>query len=176
MKINCRLTFTAVALMAASAMGISAVGQEKENAEKLTPVKTIFVEGTHAEGEEGAAMVADGHKWTKWCLDAPKEMPYKITLDAGKSIALKAYALTTAEDTHSYPMRNPIAWNIYGSNDCKEWKTVEQIKYSRKLSDENEQTYFFKIQPQKQWRYYRFEFTRMTEGTRIQLAEIELYE
>ena len=44
------------------------------------------------------------------------------------------------------------------------------------MRDENEQTYLFRIKESKAWRYYKFEFTRMTEGTRLQLSEIELYE
>ena len=121
-------------------------------------------------------MVADGNKWTKWCLDAPDELPYHVTLDAAKPTTMKAYALVTADDTHNYPSRNPIAWNIYGSNDRKEWKQVEQVKYSRKLDDQNEHTYMFRIKGCQPWRYYKFEFTRMAAGTRIQLSEIEIYE
>ncbi|MGN0232886.1 MAG: DUF5000 domain-containing lipoprotein [Bacteroidaceae bacterium] len=172
---NRRLIVAALVMMAATT-GLTSTAQERKEEEKLQKAKTTFVEGTQSAGKEGSAMVADGHKWTKWCVDAPQEMPYHVTIDATKAVSLKAYALVTAEDTHTYPTRNPIAWNVYGSNDRKEWTLVDNVKYNRQLRDENEQTYLFGIKESKAWRYYRFEFTRMTEGTRLQLAEIELYE
>lgn len=164
----------AIALALAAAVH-PATAQDKKEKVKLTPVKTTFVEGTQTDGKEGSAMVADGHKWTKWCLDAPKEMPYHVTLDVAQPTALQAYAFITADDTHTYPSRNPISWNIYGSNDLKEWQPVERVRYSRRMGDENEQTYQFVLKECKPWRYYKIEFTRMAEGTRIQLSEIELY-
>ena len=166
---------TAVLAMATAWTGITASAQKKQQEEQFTRVKTTFVEGTQANAKEGSALVADGHKWTKWCVDAPGEMPYHVVLDATEATAMKAYALVTAEDTHYYPMRNPISWNIYGSNDRKEWTLVEQVKYNRRLDDQNEQTYTFRLKDAKPWRYYKFEFTRMADGTRLQLSEIELY-
>ena len=68
------------------------------------------------------------------------------------------------------------SWNVFGSNDLKEWTPLDKVKYDRRMRDENEQTYLFRIKESKAWRYYKFEFTRMTEGTRLQLSEIELYE
>ena len=170
-----RHMLTAALAIATAWTGITATAQDQKQERKLTPVKVTFVEGTQADGKEGAAMVADGHKWTKWCVDAPSEMPYHVVLDAAKPTTLKGYALVTAEDTHYYPSRNPIAWNIYGSNDLKQWTMVENVKYSRRLDDQNEQAYLFPLKESKAWRYYKFEFTRMAEGTRIQLSEIELF-
>ncbi|MGN1256728.1 MAG: hypothetical protein ACI4UA_06160 [Bacteroidaceae bacterium] len=174
-KSSTRLIAAAMVLMVA-ATGLTTKAQEKKEESKLQKVSIAFVEGTQSTGKEGSAMVADGHKWTKWCIDAPQEMPYHVTIDAGKALVPKAYGLVTAEDTHTYPTRNPIAWNVYGSNDCKEWTLVEKVKYNRDMRDENEQTYLFPIKESKAWRYYKFEFTRMTEGTRLQLSEIGLYQ
>lgn len=169
-------TLAAALALAIAGTGMPATAHEKrQQEERLTPVAVTFVSGTQPQGKEGSAMVADGHKWTKWCLDAPDEMPYRVILDAAGATALKAYALVTAEDTHYYPSRNPIAWNIYGSDDLKQWTLIENIKYSRRLDDQNEQTYLFPIKESRAWRYYKFEFTRMAEGTRIQLSEISLY-
>ncbi len=176
MNTTSRHMLTAALALATACTGVTATAQENKQEEKLTPVKTTFVEGTQANAKEGAALVADGHKWTKWCVDAPSEMPYHVVLDATKATAMKAYALVTAEDTHTYPTRNPISWNIYGSNDRKDWTLVENVKYSRRLDDQNEQTYLFRLKDSKPWRYYKFEFTRMVEGTRLQLSEIELYQ
>lgn len=168
-------TYYKYALAAAIALAASATVQTAQAEENLSPVKVTFVDGTSPDGKEGARLVVDGHKWTKWCLDEPQQMPYQVTLDAGTPTAIKGYALTTGDDASTYPFRNPISWNIYGSNDRKDWHVVEQVKYNRDLGEDNEQTYTFAVKESKAWRYYKFEFTRMPESTRMQLAEIKLY-
>ena len=139
------------------------------------PVKTTFVSGSGRNDKEGAAMASDGLFYTKWCLDEPSQMPYSIVLDAGEQTSVAEYALVTGDDTHDYPDRNPITWKVSGSNDLNSWTTVDEQKFNRRLRDENEQEYRFKPANQGQFRYYRFEFIRMVDGTRLQLSEIKLY-
>lgn len=124
---------------------------------------------------EGASMVCDGLLSTKWCIDDPRQMPYSIVLDAGSQTNVSEYGFVTGDDTHSYPSRNPVAWRVSGSNDKQEWTVIDEQKYNRRLRDENEQEYRFRPSGGGKYRYYRFEFVRMTEGTRIQLSEINLY-
>lgn len=168
-------TYNKYALAAALMLTLATSAQTVRADENLTQIKVTFVDGTSPDGKEGARLVADGHKWTKWCLDEPEKMPYQVTLDAGTPTAIKGYALTTGDDASTYPTRNPISWNIYGSNDRKDWHVVEKVTYNRDLGAYNEQTYTFGVKDCKAWRYYKLEFTRMPEGTRMQLAEIELY-
>lgn len=138
-------------------------------------VAAKFVSGTPGGGNESAEMVADGFMWTKWCIQDAQQMPYFIVLDAGKSINLSAYGMVTGDDTHNYPDRNPLSWNVYGSNDNKQWTLCAQMKRDRKMSDENEQEYIYETKDAPSYRYYKFEFTKMTAGSRIQLSEINLY-
>lgn len=139
------------------------------------PIKATFASGTGRDGKEGSAMVADGLLYTKWCVDAPGMMPYTVTLDAGEQTAISEYRFVTGDDTHSYPERNPVTWRVSGSNDQKTWTTLDEQKYNRRLRDENEQEYRFKPSKTGNYRYYRFEFIRMVNGTRIQLSEIKLF-
>lgn len=139
-----------------------------------TPVKASFVSGS-GNGKEGASMVADGHLYSKWCIDDPKKMPYTIILDAGEQMPISEYRFVTGDDTHSYPDRNPVSWRVSGSNDKQNWTIVDEQKNNRRLRDENEQEYRFKTAATGSFRYYRFEFTKMTSGTRLQLSEIKLY-
>ena len=62
-----------------------------------------------------------------------------------------------------------------GSNDKQLWTVIDEQKRNPRLRDENEQEYRFKLAAEGQYRYYRFEFLRMTGGTRLQLSEIKLY-
>ena len=140
-----------------------------------TPVKATFVSGSGGENKEGAAMVADGRMFTKWCVDEPRQMPYNVVLDAGEQIPLTEYRFVTGDDTHTYPDRNPVSWKVSGSNNKQSWTIVDEQKSNRSLRDENEQEYRFKPATMGNYRYYRFEFLKMANGTRIQLSEIKLY-
>ena len=140
-----------------------------------TPVKATFVSGSGSNGKEGAAMVADGRLFTKWCIDERRQMPYNVVLDAGQQIPLTEYRFVTGDDTHTYPDRNPVSWRVSGSNDKQSWTTLDEQKNNRRQRDENEQEYRFKPATSGNYRYYRFEFTKMAGGTRLQLSEIKLY-
>ena len=102
-------------------------------------------------------------------------MPYTIVLDAGQATAVTEYRFYSGDDTHSYPDRNPVTWKLSGSNDQKSWTVIDEQKNNRRLRDENEQEYRFKTPQAGSFRYFRFEFISVTNGTRIQLSEIKLY-
>ena len=140
-----------------------------------TPIEATFVSGTGRSTKEGASMVADGHLYSKWCIDEPRQMPYTIVLDAGEQTPLSEYRLVTGDDTHTYPDRNPITWRVSGSNDKQNWTTLDNQKDNYRLRDENEQEYRFKPANSGNFRYYRFEFIKMADGTRLQLSEIKLF-
>lgn len=139
-----------------------------------TAVKTTFVSGT-GNGKEGAAMVSDGYFYTKWCIDEPSRMPYTVVLDAGSQTTVSEYSLVTGDDTHAYPGRNPRNWKVYGSNDKSSWKPLAEVQNDRTMRDENEQEYRFRIKGAAPYRYYKFEFQKVWEDTRLQLSEIKLY-
>lgn len=139
------------------------------------PVKATYVSGSGRDGKEGAAKAADGWFFTKWCIDEPSQMPYSITLDTGEAASISEYRFVTGDDTHDYPERNPISWKMSGSNDQKSWTVLDEQKSNRRLRDENEQEYRFRPATSGNYRYYRFEFLKMADGTRLQLSEIKLF-
>ncbi len=138
-------------------------------------IKTKLVSGTGSDIEEGPAMICDGDASTKWCVDEPSHMPYVIILDAGTPTDFAEYGFVTGNDTQDYPDRNPVTWRVSGSNDKQNWTTIDTQENDRTLRDENEQEYRFKPAKKGQFRYYRFEFLKMADGTRIQLSEINLH-
>ena len=120
-------------------------------------IKTKLVSGTGSDIEEGPAMICDGD------------------LDAGTPTDFAEYGFVTGNDTQDYPDRNPVTWRVSGSNDKQNWTTIDTQENDRTLRDENEQEYRFKPAKKGQFRYYRFEFLKMADGTRIQLSEINLH-
>lgn len=141
-----------------------------------TPIKATFVNGTGHKGmKEGAEKVADGYLSSKWCIDEPQLLPYNVVFDAGQPTTINEYRFYTGDDTHTYPSRNPVSWRVSGSNDKQNWNVVDEQNNNRRLRDENEQEYRFKPANNGNYRYYRFEFLKMADGTRLQLSEIRLY-
>lgn len=140
-----------------------------------TAIKTTFVSGTGEKGKEGAEKVSDGLFYTKWCIDEPSMMPYYVVLDAGSQTVITEYGLVTGDDSHTYSGRNPMNWRVLGSNDKQNWKVINEVKYDRSMRDENEQEYRFKVKAGADFRYYKFEFVKVCEDTRLQLSEIKLY-
>ena len=55
------------------------------------------------------------------------------------------------------------------------WKMLTEVKNDRSMRDENEQEYRFRVKDAAAYRYYKFEFEKVWEDTRIQLSEIKLY-
>jgi len=140
-----------------------------------TAIKTTFVSGTGNEGKEGVSKVSDGLFYTKWCIDDSSKMPYSVVLDAGTQTVITEYGLVTGEDTHQYPGRNPHTWRVLGSNDKNNWNVLSEVIRDRSMRDENEQEYRFRVKNASAYRYYKFEFVKVWEDTRLQLAEIKLY-
>ena len=138
-------------------------------------IKTKLVSGTGRDDDEGPAMICDGDVSTKWCIDEEENMPYVIILDAGTPTSFAEYGFVTGDDTQDYPDRNPVTWIVSGSNDLQNWTTIDTQENDRTLRDENEQEYRFKPAKKGQFRYYRFEFLKMADGSRIQLSEINLH-
>ncbi len=139
------------------------------------PVRTTLTSGTGRGDIESPDMICDGRLSTKWCIDEPGQMPYSITLDAGEQVPASEYLFATGDDTHDYPDRNPVSWRVSGSNDRQTWTTLDEQRYNRRLGDENEQEYRFRMAATGSYRYYRFEFLRMAGGTRLQLSEVRLF-
>ena len=156
-------------LVLAGTMGLATTVWAQET------IKTTLVSGTGTDAEEGPAMICDGDVSTKWCIDEPQNMPYTIILDAGKPVDFAEYGLVTGNDTQDYPDRNPVTWVLSGSDDKQNWTVMDKQLNDRTLRDENEQEYRFKPARKGQFRYYKFEFTAMAGGTRIQLSEINLH-
>ncbi len=100
-------------------------------------------------------------------------VPFEITWKMVKSVSLSAYTLYTANDTASYPDRNPKSWSIYGSEDGKEWTLLEKVE-NGELPAENYASKTFTMKNTDAYRYYKWEIHE-SEGGSFQLSELLLY-
>lgn len=101
------------------------------------------------------------------------DIPFSVTWKMVEPVTLSAYTLYTANDTETYPDRNPKSWKIYGSEDGKEWVEVGQISNgSMPISNYTGKT--FHLENSTAYRYYKWEITE-SEGSSFQIAEMLLY-
>jgi len=171
MKSVIKVFISGVALMMASTTIVAQTEVKKDYVcEKIQLVSAP----SNIEGET-ADMLVDRHYYTKWCYDQPEDMPYTVIVSTEKPIKLAQYGLATAEDTSNYPVRNPMDWRVWGSNDQKKWTKLDEKKFNWTMRGENELEYTFKVKDAESFRFYKFEFVKMQGGTRIQLSEINLY-
>lgn len=139
-------------------------------------VQTTLADGTPSTGDEGIQNVTDGKYYTKWCYDSSQKLPYYVVLSAKEAFQMKQYGLVSGDDTNTYTDRNPLSWKLYGSNDKQNWTLLDEKKNDWTMDDQNEQEFLFKVAPKDSYKFYKFEFIRMQGSTRIQLAEINLYQ
>jgi len=83
-------------------------------------------------GGEGVENLFDGNKGTKYCWESWDDIT-EITFTMKKGVSPTHYALMTANDTSSYPDRNPLMWTIYGSNDGENWDEIANVEDGRYL-------------------------------------------
>ena len=100
-------------------------------------------------------------------------VPFEVTWKMVKSVSLSAYTIYTANDTATYPDRNPESWSIYGSEDGKEWVLLDKVEEAG-LPAENYTAKTFKMDNTTEYRYYKWE-VHATKGGSFQISELLLY-
>jgi len=84
------------------------------------------------------------------------------------------YILTTANDTRTYPGRNPKNWKILGKlNMCDDWIELVNVIDNSELPAENYASREFTLtNTTTPCRYFRFEVSAVQYGSVFQLAEL----
>ena len=116
-----------------------------------------------ATGDEGYAKLVDGDRTTKWCVENRSGSWETIWIDLKSNVAFKptSYILTTGNDTHTCPTRNPKNWKIYGRNsESESWTELVHVTDGAQagLGTNNTTDYTFEFNGVTQaYQYYRFE-------------------
>ena len=137
---------------------------------------SVAVSGMTVWGGEGPENLFDG-KTTKCGGDRYNSNNLIIDFALHEPATVTTYILTTANDTASFPARNPVEWTLYGTNDpwSNDWTVLDYV-WDGNLYSENfvEHGYLVDTAMQEEYLYYRLEFGYAT-GTQFQLSEIKLY-
>jgi hypothetical protein len=176
--------------------GLEKYQEEQANKETGTdePIKYNVLDGTKLTGGESLPLLFDGDSSTKWGNSLTNRQEGETSngaffiVKASRSIAPSYYALTTANDTQSYPGRNWKQWQIYGMNadsdaavtrDAEGWVPLDK-KYNvgtDQLPATNFTQVFFSLSEGdvKAYRYFKLELDQIvSSGDYMQMAEFAL--
>ncbi len=125
---------------------------------------------TTNEGE-GIENLFDGDLNTKMCTgDAA---PIRIAWQMERAIILQTYTLITANDSATYPYRNPIKWHLYGSNNGTSWTQIDTVTDSG-IEAKNFERYTYETDVQESFQYFLLQLEDNGGYYGYQLAEIEM--
>ena len=137
------------------------------------PIITGYTASSGASGynsNEDYANLVDNDRSTKWCRS--KDNVY-IEFHSESSFVPTGYILTTGNDTHKNPQRNPKDWVIKAKlNAGDPWTTIVTVTNDHVLQDVNTTDYEFAIDNHLPYRYFRFEVSAVQSGDSFQLGEL----
>ena len=123
-------------------------------------------------GNEGAFDIFDnrvGPTADKWCCDAA---PQSATVEFAEPVSLTHFTMTSSNDT---PARDPLDFQIQGSNDGTEYEVIYARENEPVIWDARNQTARIDLPKASQaYRFIRYSVTR-TGGANHALNEIEYF-
>jgi len=137
--------------------------------------KLIATGGTGGTGNEGYQRLFDGTTDTKWCTNEKRNDVFYVEFKSNGPIRPAKYYLTTANDTKSYPGRNPKSWKLMAkANEEEAWSTIATVTGDSRLPADNFKRVEYNLDVTgKQWQYFRFEISEIVSGYAVQLAEFD---
>lgn len=117
----------------------------------------------------------DGNRNTKYFgnVACPTHLAWKMS----RAVVVKKYSITTGDDSAVYTTRNPLAWQLYGSNDATSWTQIDIVKENG-TQDVNFGVYTYETDIQEPYQYYQIQIEKNDENYNyygIQIAELTLY-
>ncbi|MBQ2188077.1 MAG: fibronectin type III domain-containing protein, partial [Bacteroidales bacterium] len=137
------------------------------------PIITGYTATSGAGGyntNEGYANLVDNDRNTKWCRSSSGVY---IEFHSQQDFVPTGYVLTTANDTHKNPQRNPKNWVIKAKlNAGDPWTLIATVTNDQVLQDVNTTDFEFAIDNSATYRYFRFEVSAVQSGDSFQLGEL----
>lgn len=122
-------------------------------------------------GDEKTDKLFDGNVNTKAFIGSASGI--RIAWQMTEAVVVDQYTLTTANDTATYSNRNPVKWELYGSNDATSWTQLDYVE-SGSMGAENFKAYSFDTDIREAFQYYLLQVEN-TGGGGLQLSEISLH-
>ena len=127
--------------------------------------------GTQGVNGEVYANLVDNNTSTKWCVDQSNNI--YIEFNTTSSFIPTGYVLTTGNDAHKNPQRNPKNWVIKAKlNAGDAWTPIATVTNDTVLKGEDATDYEFAIDNYAPYCYFRFEVSAVQNGNMFQLDEL----
>jgi len=146
------------------------------------PVLKVDAENATAEnlnmwGAGGASYAFDDDvSISKIGGDIPTSNSFTVSFRTLEPSTAEYYVFYTGGDTTIYPLRNPIAWTLYGSLDGETYTELDVVEDSDTsvcgLEVVDSVPFVYKLDNPAEYLFYKIEFTVI--GTQFQLNEIQL--
>ncbi len=117
----------------------------------------------------------DGNRESKFYSGSA--CPVHVAWKMNRAVVVKNYSIMTGNDSAVYTTRNPLAWQLYGSNDGTTWTQIDIVK-SNGTQDVNYGVYNYTTDIQEPYQYYQIQIEKNDENANyygIQIAELTLY-
>jgi len=135
----------------------------------------LDVVGNDGFSDQGPAKLLDGDLDSKWCL--PFSGSAAISFRTSRPIAPVGYLLATANDTQSFPARNPDDWTLEGRlTESDAWTVLASVSNDTVLRGTNFIQYRFPVDNAagKAYRYFRLTVSGTNGESTMQLGELWL--
>ncbi|MCR5156033.1 MAG: Ig-like domain-containing protein [Butyrivibrio sp.] len=126
-------------------------------------------------GDSPYPYLLDNRKDTKWGtrFDGTKYVEFH----SAESIMPVSYCLTTGADTDKFPGRNPNSWKVLAKHtaDDAEWTVLHEVNNDTVLQGVSGKDYYFDIDNNQYWQYFRFEVNAVKDGSDLQVADFKFH-
>ncbi|MBV2354200.1 GH92 family glycosyl hydrolase [Streptomyces sp. J2-1] len=130
-------------------------------------VTDVRASGENASAGEVKENLTDGEPGSKWLTFQPTGW---VEFDLDKAVRVAAYALTSAND---HAERDPKDWNLQGSTDGKDWKTLDTR--SGETFANRFQTKSYEVSEPAEYQHFRLNVTKNAGAPDLlQLADLQL--
>jgi hypothetical protein len=146
----------------------------KDEVKEYSDITFTVLDATSGNNEnEEAISLFDADASTKWCVvDFSKA---EVTFEANKPIKIKGYSFVTGNDNSYFNGRNPMDWELSGSNDNRAWVTLDEQSGNRDIPDKDKVKCDFPVLDiDEEYKYFKLEITKVQSGACMQLSEFVL--
>ena len=125
--------------------------------------------GSPTATDEGSNKLFDKNNDSKWTSNSKNNGVWFVEFQCKVVGTPSKYKLTTGNDTKKYKDRNPVAWKLYGKRFISDsWQLMDEVTDGG-LPLDNKKTKEYTIARKGTYQYYRFEVSKNTGGTIVQL-------
>ncbi|MCR5791838.1 MAG: discoidin domain-containing protein [Lachnospiraceae bacterium] len=127
---------------------------------------------TTGAGSEVSANLFDGNVNTK--MYTGNYTPIRVAWEMKQPVIVKNYTLTTANDSATYSFRNPVDWQLFGSNDGTTWTQIDRVTNGG-IGAVNYTGYTYETDKQEAFQFYQLQVEKTGGYGGFQLSEVSMF-